>query len=34
LAVALQKDGDARGAQRLFDRANRRLGQGDNKGGG
>jgi chemotaxis protein methyltransferase WspC len=33
LAVALQKDGDARGAQRLFERANRRLGPGENKGG-
>jgi chemotaxis protein methyltransferase WspC len=34
LAVALQKDGDSRGAQRLFDRANRRLGPGGNQGGG
>jgi hypothetical protein len=32
--VALQKDGDPRGAQRLFDRAKRRLSPGENKGGG
>jgi chemotaxis protein methyltransferase WspC len=33
LAVALQKEGDAHGAQRLFDRANRRSGPGESKGG-
>jgi chemotaxis protein methyltransferase WspC len=33
LAVALQKEGDARGAQRLFERANRQLGAGQSKGG-
>ena len=31
LAVALQKEGDARGAQRLFDRADRLLSQGESK---
>ena len=34
LAVALQKEGDARGAERLFERANRQLGAGRSKGGG
>ena len=34
LAVALQKQGDARGAQRLFERANRNLVSGASKGGG
>jgi chemotaxis protein methyltransferase WspC len=34
LAVALQKDGDARGAQRLFERANRQSGAGERKAGG
>jgi chemotaxis protein methyltransferase WspC len=34
LAVALQKEGDARGAQRLFERANRQSGPGERKGGG
>jgi chemotaxis protein methyltransferase WspC len=34
LAVALQKEGDARGAQRLFDRANRQSDPGESKGGG
>jgi chemotaxis protein methyltransferase WspC len=34
LAVALQNEGDARGAERLFERANRRIGPGENKGGG
>ena len=34
LAVALQKQGDAPGAQRLLERANRRLGEGKIKGGG
>jgi chemotaxis protein methyltransferase WspC len=34
LAVALQKEGDERGAQRLFERANRHLGSGEGKGGG
>jgi chemotaxis protein methyltransferase WspC len=34
LAVALQKEGDARGAQRLFERANRQSGAGESKGGG
>jgi len=34
LAVALQKEGDARGAERLFERANRQLGAGQGKGGG
>jgi chemotaxis protein methyltransferase WspC len=33
LAVALQKEGDARGAQRLFARANRQAGAGERKGG-
>jgi chemotaxis protein methyltransferase WspC len=33
LAVALQKEGDVRGAQRLFDRANRRLTVGEGKSG-
>jgi chemotaxis protein methyltransferase WspC len=31
LAVALQKEGDARGAQRLFDRADRLLSQDETK---
>ncbi len=34
LAVALQKEGDARGAERLFGRANRQLGPGESKGNG
>jgi chemotaxis protein methyltransferase WspC len=34
LAVALQKEGDARGAQRLFDRANRQSAAGAGKIGG
>ena len=34
LAVALQKEGDARGAERLFQRANRQLGPGESKGNG
>jgi chemotaxis protein methyltransferase WspC len=34
LAVALQKEGDEHGAQRLFARANRRLGPGESKGSG
>jgi chemotaxis protein methyltransferase WspC len=34
LAVALQKQGDARGAQRLFERANRQLVPGESKGSG
>ena len=34
LAVALQKEGDERGAQRLFARANRRLGPGESKRSG
>ena len=34
LAVALQKEGDARGAERLFERANRQLGPGESKGSG
>lgn len=34
LAVALQKDGDAPGAQRLLERANRRLGSGEIEGNG
>jgi chemotaxis protein methyltransferase WspC len=34
LAVVLQKQGDAHGAQRLFERANRQLGPGESKGGG
>jgi chemotaxis protein methyltransferase WspC len=34
LAVALQKQGDAHGAQRLFDRANRRSAAGETKGSG
>ena len=34
LAVALQKEGDARGAERLIERANRRLGPGESKGNG
>jgi chemotaxis protein methyltransferase WspC len=34
LAVALQKEGDARGAERLFERANRQLGPGESKGNG
>jgi chemotaxis protein methyltransferase WspC len=34
LAVALQKEGDARGAQRLFERANRQPGASESKGGG
>jgi chemotaxis protein methyltransferase WspC len=34
LAVALQKQGDAPGAQRLFDRANRRSVPGETKGSG
>jgi chemotaxis protein methyltransferase WspC len=34
LAVALQKEGDARGAERLLERANRQSGQGERKGGG
>jgi chemotaxis protein methyltransferase WspC len=34
LAVALQKEGDARGAARLFARANRQLGPGESKGNG
>ena len=34
LAVTLQKEGDAHGAQRLFERANRQLGPGQSKGGG
>jgi chemotaxis protein methyltransferase WspC len=34
LAVALQKEGDARGAERLFERANRQLGPGQSKGNG
>jgi hypothetical protein len=34
LAVALQKEGDARGAQRLFERANRLSAPGENKSGG
>jgi chemotaxis protein methyltransferase WspC len=34
LAVALQKEGDARGAQRLFERANRQSRAGGSKGGG
>lgn len=34
LAVALQKEGDARGAQRLLQRANRQAGPGGRKGGG
>jgi chemotaxis protein methyltransferase WspC len=33
LAVALQKEGNARGAQRLFERANRRSAAGESKGG-
>jgi chemotaxis protein methyltransferase WspC len=34
LAVALQKVGDARGAQRLFERANRHAAPGESSGGG
>ncbi len=34
LAVALQKEGDAHGAQRLFERANRQSGSGEHRGGG
>jgi chemotaxis protein methyltransferase WspC len=34
LAVALQKEGDAHGAQRLFERANRQSGSGKSKSGG
>jgi chemotaxis protein methyltransferase WspC len=34
LAVALQREGDEHGAQRLFERANRQLASGENKGGG
>jgi chemotaxis protein methyltransferase WspC len=34
LAVVLQKEGDARGAQRLLVRANRQSGRGENAGGG
>ena len=34
LAVALQKEGDEHGAQRLFERVNRQLASGENKGGG
>jgi chemotaxis protein methyltransferase WspC len=34
LAVALQKEGDAHGAERLFQRANRQLGPGESKGNG
>jgi chemotaxis protein methyltransferase WspC len=34
LAVALQREGDARGAQRMFERANRHAGAGETKGGG
>ena len=34
LAVALQKEGDARGAERLFERANRQLGPGKSKSKG
>jgi len=34
LAVALQKEGDARGAQRLFERANRLSASGESKSGG
>jgi chemotaxis protein methyltransferase WspC len=34
LAVALQRQGDARGAQRLFERANRQSAPGASKGGG
>jgi chemotaxis protein methyltransferase WspC len=34
LAVALQKEGDARGAERLFERANRQLDPGQSKGNG
>jgi chemotaxis protein methyltransferase WspC len=34
LAVTLQKKGDAQGAQRLFERANRQLGSGEPKGSG
>jgi chemotaxis protein methyltransferase WspC len=34
LAVALQKEGDARGAQRLFERANRLSAPGESKSGG
>jgi chemotaxis protein methyltransferase WspC len=34
LAVTLQKEGDARGAERLFERANRQLGPGESKGNG
>jgi chemotaxis protein methyltransferase WspC len=34
LAVALQKEGDARGAQRLFERANRQSSSDQSKGGG
>jgi chemotaxis protein methyltransferase WspC len=34
LAVALQKEGDARGAQRLFERANRVSAPGESKSGG
>jgi chemotaxis protein methyltransferase WspC len=34
LAVVLQKQGDAHGAQRLFERANRQLGPGESKVGG
>jgi chemotaxis protein methyltransferase WspC len=34
LAVALQKEGDARGAERLLERANRQLGPGESKGNG
>jgi chemotaxis protein methyltransferase WspC len=34
LAVTLQKSGDAQGAQRLFERANRQLASGEGKGSG
>ncbi len=34
LAVALQKQGDALGAQRLFERANRQSSTGESKGNG